>query len=84
MGKRMEREDILKLAGLAPPREKALIYLMALSGMGQQEARDLKINKFLDAASQAIKVDLKDVSDLFTHEEQVLEEVLTLSITRKR
>lgn len=84
MGKRMEREDILKLAGLAPPREKALIYLMALSGMGQQEARDLKINKFLDAASQAIKVDLKDVSDLFTHEEQVLEEVLTLSITRKK
>jgi len=84
MGKRMEREDILKLAGLAPPREKALIYLMALSGMGQQEARDLKISKFLDAASQAIRIGLKDVSDLFSHEELVLKEVLTLSITRKK
>jgi len=84
MGKRMERKDILNLIGVAPPREKALIYLMALSGMGQQEARDLKINIFLDAASQAIKVDLKDVPDLFSHEEQVLEEVLTIFIRRKK
>ena len=84
MGKRMERKDILNLIGVAPPREKALIYLMALSGMGQQEARDLKINKFLDAASQAINVDLKDVPDLFSHEEQVQEEVLTIFIRRKK
>ena len=44
----------------------------------------LKINIFLDAASQAIKVDLKDVPDLFSHEEQVLEEVLTIFIRRKK
>lgn len=84
MGKRMGRKDILKLVGVAPVRERALIYLMALSGMGQQEARDLKISKFLDAASQAIGADLKDVQDLFSHEEQVLKEVLTLHIRRKK
>jgi integrase len=84
IGKRMEREDIQKLIGVAPPRERALIYLMALSGMGQQEARDLKIKTILDAASSATGHDLKDVYDLFTHEKDVLEEVLTLSITRKK
>lgn len=84
MGKRMQREDIIKLVGVAPPRERALIYLMALSGMGQQEARDLKIKTVLDAASETISVQLKDVYDLFSHETQVLKEVLTLSIRRKK
>ena len=84
MGKRMQREDILKLVGVAPPRERALIYLMALSGMGQQEARDLKIKKILDAASDAINVQLNDVYDLFSNETQVLKEVLVLSIRRKK
>lgn len=84
MGRRLDREDILKMIGVAPARETALIYLMAMSGMGQREARDLKINKFLEAASQAIRVDLKDVEDLFKHEEQVLEEVLTLHLRRKK
>lgn len=84
MGKRMDRKDIQRMASMASPRERALIYLMALSGMGQQEARDLKINKFLEVASQAINVDLKSVSDLFLHEEQVLQEVLTLDIRRKK
>lgn len=84
MGKRLDKTDIQKMVNMAPPRERALIYLMALSGMGQQEARDLKIHKFLEAASQAINVDLKNVSDLFLHEEQVLQEVLTLYIRRKK
>lgn len=84
IGRRLERSDILKMIGVAPPRERALIYLMALSGMGQQEARDLTINKLLDSASSAIEVNLRDVYDLFSHEEKVLKEVLTLNITRKK
>jgi len=84
IGKRLEKTDIQKLVGVASPRERALIYLMALSGMGQQEARDLKIKTLIDAASEATRIDLKDVYDLFSHEEQVLNEVLALTITRKR
>lgn len=83
-GKGLEREDILKMVGVASPRERALIYLMALSGMGQQEARDLKINILLDSASTAIGIVLRDVYDLFSHEEQVIKEVLTLNIRRKK
>ncbi|AXV38618.1 MAG: hypothetical protein CIT01_10570 [Methanobacterium sp. BRmetb2] len=84
IGRRLERSDILKMIGLAFPRERALIYLMVLSGMGQQEAKDLTINKLLDYTSSAIDVNLRDVYDLFSHEEQVLKEVLTLNITRKK
>ncbi len=83
-GKRLKRKDLLKMIGVAPPRERALIYLMALSGMGQQEARNLTIKILLDSASDAIDIDLKDIYDLFSHEEQILKEVLTLNITRQK
>ena len=84
IGKPLNKMDIQKLISAASSREKALIYLMALSGMGQQEARDLSISKLLSAASQATGISLENVEDLFKHEEQVLEKVLTLEITRKK
>ena len=84
IGKPLTKTDIQKLISAASSREKALIYLMALSGMGQQEARDLTIIKLLNAASQATGINLENVEDLFKHEEQVLEKVLTLEITRKK
>ncbi|WP_321421916.1 hypothetical protein [uncultured Methanobacterium sp.] len=34
-GKRLKKKDIIKMIGVAPPLKRALIYLMALSGMGQ-------------------------------------------------
>ena len=84
IGKPLTKTDIQKLISAASSREKALIYLMALSGMGQQEARDLSISKLLSAASQATGISLENIEDLFKHEEQVLEKVLTLEITRKK
>lgn len=84
IGKPLKREDIRKLIGAASIRERALIYLMAMSGMGQQEARDLTIKKFLSSASSAINKDLKTVEDLFQNENEVLNEVLTLEIKRKK
>ena len=84
MGKPLTRNDIQKLINVANPREKALIYLMALSGMGQQEARDLSLRKFLTSASMAIDKELDDVYDLFKSEKDILKEVLTLEITRKK
>lgn len=83
-GKALKREDIQRLSNSASPRERAVIYLMALSGMGQQEARDLTIRKYLEAASSAINKDLDDVYDLFKFENEILKEILTLHITRKK
>lgn len=84
MGKPLTREDILKLVSAASIRERAIIYLMVMSGMGQQEARDLTIKKFLSSASAAINKELKNVDDLFQNENEVLNEVLTLEIRRKK
>jgi integrase len=84
LGKTLNRKDILRLVSVASPREKALIYLMALSGMGQQEARDLTIRKLLNSASSAIEKDLDDVYDLFKFEDDILKKILTLEITRKK
>lgn len=84
IGKPLTRKNIHKLVSAANHRERALIYLMALSGMGQQEARDLTIKKLISSASSAIDIDLQSVDDLLKHEEQVLKEILTLEITRKK
>lgn len=84
IGKPLTREDVLKLVAAAPIRERALIYLMAMSGMGQQEARDLTLKKYLTSASTAIGKELNKVEDLFQHEKEVLGEVLTLDIRRTK
>lgn len=84
MGKPLTRKNIRKLISAANHRERALIYLMALSGMGQQEARDLTIDKLLKSAGAAIGMELENIEDLLKHENQILKEVLTLEITRKK
>ncbi|WJI10455.1 site-specific integrase [Methanobacterium sp. CWC-01] len=84
IGKPLRREDIRKLANAASSRERAMIYLMALSGMGQQEARDLTIQKYIDAASTAIERPLDDVYDLFKFEDDIVKEILILHITRRK
>jgi len=83
-GKLLSQEEIHKLISVCLPRERALIYLMALSGMAQNEARNLTIKQFLRFASDAIGKDLDDVYDLFKFEKEVLSEVITLRITRKK
>ncbi|MGB4362280.1 MAG: site-specific integrase [Methanothermobacter tenebrarum] len=83
-GRLITRKDLRALVSMAPPREKALIYLMALSGMAQAEARRLTIRKFLDAAGDAIGRELKTVEDLFEAEEELREEIITLDIVRKK
>ena len=84
IGKPLSKNDIRRLANAASSRERALIYLMSLSGMGQQEARDLTVKNFLDSASHAIGKPIEDVYDLFKLEDEILKEILTLHITRKK
>lgn len=57
---------------------------MAMTGMGQQEARDLTIRKFIESASSAIGKEIDDVYDLFKFEDEILQEILTLNITRQK
>jgi len=83
-GRLITKKELRALVSMAPPREKALIYLMALSGMAQAEARKLTIRKFLDAAGDAIGRELKTVEDLFEAEEELREEIITLDIVRKK
>lgn len=83
-GKLLTKKDIHKLISVARPREKALIYLMALSGMAQQEARDLTLRQMIKFASMAIDKDLDDVYDLFKFEDEIIKEIVTLEITRKK
>lgn len=84
IGRPLTREIILQFISAAPVREKALIYLMALSGMGQEEARNLTIKKFIDSASAATKIPFYTLKDLFQHEEKILQEVLTLELRREK
>lgn len=85
MGRPLNRNHLHKLISAAEsPRERALIYLMAMSGMAQQEARDLKIRKILESASDAINIELDDVYDLFKYEDMILKEILTLEIVREK
>lgn len=83
-GKLITKEELRTLVSMAPPREKALIYLMALSGMAQAEARRLTIRKFLDAAGDAIGRELETVEDLFNAREELMDEIITLDIVRKK
>lgn len=83
-GKLISKEELLKLINIAAPREKALIYLMALSGMSQKEARSLTLENFFNAAGNSIKKEINSVEDLFEYEEKICSEVLTLEIIRKK
>jgi integrase len=84
IGRPLNRKDVKKLANSAAVRERALIYLMAMTGMGQQEARDLTIKKFIECVSSAIGKEIDDVYDLFKFEDEILQEILTLNITRQK
>lgn len=83
-GKLLTRKEIHKLISVSSPREKALIYLMALSGMGQREARSITIKQFLRFVSSAIGKELDDVYDLFRFEDESLSEVVVIEITRSK
>ncbi len=83
-GKLISKKELNILVNVAPPREKALIYLMALSGMAQAEARKLTIKKFLDSAGEVINKELNSISDLFAVENELSKEMITLQVVRKK
>ncbi|AXV36828.1 MAG: integrase [Methanobacterium sp. BRmetb2] len=83
-GKLISKEEISEFVNAAAPREKALIYLMALSGMAQAEARNLTLRKFMDAAGEAINKDIRTINELFDLKDELKNAIITLHITRKK
>lgn len=83
-GKLITKDEILKFANASPPREKALIYLMALSGMAQNEARHIPIDKFLQSASESLEKNIDSYEKLFENEKNLENEILTLHIVREK
>jgi integrase len=41
----ISKDEIKQMVNMAYPRDRAIIYVMALSGMSQREVRDLTLKK---------------------------------------
>jgi len=80
--KLFSREDIKHLISVSALREKAIISLIALSGMPYEEFKRLTHHKFVSSASDAISKDLNDINDLFKFEKKITQEVLILKTSR--
>ena len=78
------REEIHYLASLGGTRHKAIIYTMALSGMAQQELRNLTINNLLHGCREVLNEDIGSVEELFKYEKQLKNEIIPLHLTRQK
>ncbi|GAB6054694.1 hypothetical protein JCM15415_21990 [Methanobacterium movens] len=83
-GKLISKLELQKLINAAAPRERALIYIMALSGMAQAEAKGLTISKFMDVVGESLGKEINSIEELFAAEKEIEGEVLTLPMVRKK
>lgn len=81
--KLLTKDDIRKMIDVSTPRDRAIIYVMALSGMSQAEMRKLTILKVLDAITDNVP-EIETLKDLFRYEKKLKNTILTLTITRKK
>lgn len=83
-GRLIEKEEIHRLVDVASPRDRAIIYTMALSGFSQQEVRKLTLRKFLEAVNRELDTDYETIKEVLDHEKVVKELLLQLDITREK
>jgi len=84
-GRLLQKKEIRAMIKISSSRNRAIIYLMALSGISQKEVRDLPLKKFVDASARALDLEINNVEDLFKHEKALLKDtILELEITRKK
>ncbi|AEG17313.1 tyrosine-type recombinase/integrase [Methanobacterium paludis] len=84
-GRLITKKEIKQLIDVSSTRDTAIIYTMALSGMSQNEIRNLTIKKFIKSAGNAIKQEINSLNELFKHEEELIKDtVITLEITRQK
>lgn len=78
------RKQIQTMISVANARDRALIYFLALTGTASNEARNLTVKNFLDAAGEAIGKKISDLDKLFEYEDEILKEILTLTMVRQK
>lgn len=78
-GKIMSNEEIQSLIGVAGTRDRAIIYLLALTGMRQKEVRNLKVKDILKSVQNKFK-HVTTLEDLFKFEDEYEETVFKLDI----
>ena len=83
-GKLISQFELQTLINIAASRERALIYIMALSGMAQAEARRLTIRQFMDAVGEVIDKEINSMEELFAEEKKLEEHILTIHLVRKK
>ena len=84
-GHLLTKKEIQKMAAIASIRDRAIIYLMALSGMSQREMRELTLKKFVQSAAKALNCEINTIEELFKHEKILTNDTLImLEITRKK
>ena len=81
--KLLTKNDIQKMIDASKTRDRAIIYVMALSGMSQAEMRNLTIQKFLDSINK-VNPEIETLKDLFKYEKNLKNTIITLHITRKK
>jgi integrase len=80
----IKKGEIKKMIDVAITRDRAIIYLMCLTGMAQNEVRNLSIRKFMKHAGEAINKEIKTIEELFEHEDDILKEIIIMEIVRKK
>ena len=83
-GHLLTKKEIKKMADMAYTRDRAIIYLMALSRMSQRGVRDLTLKKFIESASRALNTKINGIEELFKYEKSLNDTLIMLEITRKR
>lgn len=84
-GKLLSREEIRRMVDVAGLRERAMIYTMALSGMSQNEARNLTIKKFMEALSVETGKRIRTLNELLDiNEKDIKDCVITLEVIRQK
>jgi len=84
-GHLLTKKEIQKMASFASIRDRAIIYLMALSGMSQREMRELTLKKFIKSVSIALNYEINTIEELLKYEKILSKDTLILlEITRKK
>lgn len=84
IGKLLTKKDIKKMVDVSNARDRALLYLMALTGMAQNEVRNLTIRQFMKYAGLAIGREFETIEQLFEFEDELLEDIIILEVVRKK
>ncbi|HNS24542.1 MAG TPA: tyrosine-type recombinase/integrase, partial [Methanobacteriaceae archaeon] len=83
-GRFIAKEDIRKMLDVCNARNKAIIYTMALTGLAQNEVRNLTIRQFIKYAGLSIGKELETIEDLFAYEDEILEDTIIFEIVRQK